>query len=111
MTTPLIKQSQIIALINFDDKLTSFIKHCDFEKRQLMHFETADDFFKEWDDKHFYVVAIISKSDILGKYGINLIETLNKKKFPSVPIMLVVKHLDRNLRKIALGAGVTDVFT
>lgn len=109
--TPLLKKDQVIALLNFDEQLSSLINHCDFEGRQLMHFDTDTDMFSKWEDEKFNVTAIVSKSDILGEYGVNLIESLIKKKFPLVPVVLVVKHLDSNLRKIALDAGVVEVFT
>jgi lipopolysaccharide/colanic/teichoic acid biosynthesis glycosyltransferase len=105
-----LKQNQVIALINFDEKLSSLINHCDFENRQLIHFPTEEELFAEWELKKYNIVAIVSKSDILGKFGINLIESINEKKFPSVPVVLIVKHLDKNLRKIALDAGVVDAF-
>src|SRR6201996_7226012 len=108
---PLLKQDQVIALINFDDQLSSLINHCDFENRQLLHFYNNADMFSKWKDEKLNITAIISKSDILGEYGVNLIESLVKKKFPLVPVVLVVKHLDSNLRKIALDAGVVEVFT
>jgi lipopolysaccharide/colanic/teichoic acid biosynthesis glycosyltransferase len=111
MSTPaLLKKIQVIALINFDEKLSSLINHCDFENRQLLHFVTEDELFAEWELKKFNIVAIISKSDILGKFGINLIESINTKKFPGVPVILIVKHLDKNLRKIALDSGVVEAF-
>jgi len=109
--TTISKSNQVIALLNFDEQLSSLINHCDFEGRQLIHFDTDTDMFSKWEDEKFNVVAIVSKSDILGEYGVNLIENLVKRKFPVVPVVLVVKHLDSNLRKIALDAGVVEVFT
>ena len=112
MSTPtLVKKNQVIALINFDSKLTSLINHCDLESRQLLHFETDVELFAAWEEQKFEVVAVISKSEILGKYGVTLIESMTKKKFPRVPVILIIKHLDNNLRKIALDAGVADAFT
>lgn len=108
---PSLKQDQVIALINFDDQLSSLINHCDFENRQLLHFESDADMFSKWETEKLNITAIISKSDILGEYGVNLIEGIVKKKFPLVPVVLIVKHLDSNLRKIALDAGVVEVFT
>ena len=111
MTSPaVLKKHQVIALINFDEKLSSLINHCDFESRQLIHFASEAELFTEWELKKFNIAAIISKSDILGKYGINLIESINQKKFPGVPVILIVKHLDNNLRKIALESGVVEAF-
>jgi lipopolysaccharide/colanic/teichoic acid biosynthesis glycosyltransferase len=105
------KNDQVIVLIRVDDELcASLISDCDFEGRQLICFKTDDEMFSEWEEKKFTPVAIISKSDILGRFGINLVESLNEKKFPLVPVLLVAKHLDKNLRKIALSAGITDIF-
>jgi len=105
------KQNQVIALIRPDDELyIGLTTQCDFEGRQLLGFSTGDDFFSEWEEKKLNVVAIISKSDILGKYGINLLEKLSKTKLSNIPVLLVSKHLDKNLRKIALSAGITDIF-
>lgn len=107
-----LKSDQIILLLRFDDELySSLINSCDFEGRQVINFETDEDLIAEWQSKNLNVVAIISKSDILGKYGVNLIESLHKKNLPAVPVILVGKHLDKNLRKIALSAGITDFFT
>jgi DNA-binding response OmpR family regulator len=105
------KNDQVIVLIRADAELyENLTSICDFEGRQLLNFQTDVEMFSEWELKKFTPVAIISKSDILGKYGVNLIESLHKKKFPAVPVLLIAKHLDKNLRKIALGAGITDIF-
>lgn len=108
---PLLKKDQVIALINFDDQLSALINHCDFENRQLLHFDNDADMFSKWETEKLNITAIISRSDILGEYGVNLIESIVKKKFPLVPVVLIVKHLDSNLRKIALDAGIVEVFT
>jgi lipopolysaccharide/colanic/teichoic acid biosynthesis glycosyltransferase len=105
------KNDQVIVLIRVDDELcASLTANCDFEGRQLLCFKNDDEMFSEWEEKKFNPVAIISKSDILGRFGVNLLESLNKKKFPVVPVLLIAKHLDKNLRKIALSAGITDIF-
>jgi methylglyoxal synthase len=46
MTSPaVLKKHQVIALINFDEKLSSLINHCDFESRQLVHFASEAELF------------------------------------------------------------------
>ncbi|WP_183572738.1 sugar transferase [Mucilaginibacter sp. X5P1] len=106
------KSDQIILLLRFDAELyAELINLCDFEGRQVINFETDDDMLDAWQSKNINAVAIISKSDILGRYGVNLIESLNKRKLPAIPVLLIGKHLDKNLRKIALSAGITDFFT
>jgi len=110
-TTHTSKASQVIALLRADDDLyDSLLDECDFEGRQLVNFRDDEELFTEWEQKKYNIVAIISKSDILGKYGVNLIESLQKRKLGEVPVLLIGKHLDKNLRKIALNAGITDFF-
>jgi lipopolysaccharide/colanic/teichoic acid biosynthesis glycosyltransferase len=110
-TTDALKASQVIALLRADDDLyDSLLDECDFEGRQLVNFKDDEELFTEWEQKKYNIIAIISKSDILGKYGVNLIESLQKRKFAEVPVLLIGKHLDKNLRKIALNAGITDFF-
>ncbi|RCH55387.1 sugar transferase [Mucilaginibacter hurinus] len=42
--------------------------------------------------------------------GIPLLETLKIKRMPNVPFFLLSVHLSANLRKLALDAGVVDIF-
>jgi lipopolysaccharide/colanic/teichoic acid biosynthesis glycosyltransferase len=105
------KSDQIIALLRADEDLfATLANECDFGSRQLINFNDDEELFTEWEQKKYNIVAIISKSDILGKYGVNLIESLNKRHFNEVPVLLIGKHIDKNLRKIALDAGITDFF-
>jgi lipopolysaccharide/colanic/teichoic acid biosynthesis glycosyltransferase len=107
--TPL--NNQVILLLRADDDLfAQLTTECDFGGRQLINFNGEDEMFDAWEEKKLNVAAIISKSDRLGKHGVNLIDSLDKKKKPRIPIMLIGKHMDNNLRKIALSAGVTDFF-
>jgi len=105
------KSDQTIALLRADEDLyATLANECDFGGRQLINFKDDEELFSEWEQKKHNVVAIISKSDILGRYGVNLIESLNKRHFNEVPVLLIGKHIDKNLRKIALDAGITDFF-
>ena len=105
------KGDQIIALLRADEDLyATLADECDFGGRQLINFKDDEELFSEWEQKKYNIVAIISKSDILGRYGVNLIESLNKRHFNEVPVLLIGKHIDKNLRKIALDAGITDFF-
>jgi lipopolysaccharide/colanic/teichoic acid biosynthesis glycosyltransferase len=111
-TIPSSKNDQAILLLRGDDELyNDLISTCTFEGRQVINFKNDEEMFAEWELKKFNAVAIISKSDILGRFGVNLIESLNKRSLNTIPVILVGKHLDKNLRKIALSAGITDFFT
>jgi len=103
--------TQVIVLIRADDELyNSLNTMCDFKGRQIINFKNDDEMFEEWESKKLNVVAIISKSDILGRYGVNLVESLTSRGLAGLPVILIGKHLDKNLRKIALSAGITDFF-
>lgn len=99
-----------IALVGFTDTLTTLLSNCDFENRMVAHFANGMEMATEWVDKQLNIVAIISNSEIMAPSGLALIETLKKKNLPSVPFFLVVNHLNTNLRKLALTAGIVDVF-
>jgi lipopolysaccharide/colanic/teichoic acid biosynthesis glycosyltransferase len=102
---------QIIALLRADEDLYATLENeCNFVGCQLINFNDDEELFAEWEQKKHNIVAVISKSDILGRYGVNLIESLNKRHFNEVPVLLIGKHIDKNLRKIALDAGITDFF-
>jgi len=104
--------NQVIALIRADDELyNSLITICDFEGRQVINFKSDTELFEEWESKKLNIVAIVSKSDILGRYGVNLLESLTTRGLSGLPVILIGKHLDKNLRKIALSAGITDFFS
>ena len=106
-----LNNDQVIFLLRADDELyTQLTTECDFHGRRLINFENDDDMFDAWDEQKYNAVAIISKSDVLGKYGLNLVDALNSKRKPHIPILLIGKHLDKNVRKIALSAGITDFF-
>lgn len=102
---------QIIALVGFaEDFLHSFLESCDFEGRQLVHFDNGMILVQEWEAKKLSICAIISHSEILSNGGLSLIETLKNKKMPPVPFFLVLRYFNPNLRILALTAGISDVF-
>jgi lipopolysaccharide/colanic/teichoic acid biosynthesis glycosyltransferase len=103
-------KKQFIALINFDEDASLIIDKCNLNQIQLLHFSNAAEMISGWQEDKFEVVAIISKSEILGNYGVNIIEILDNNKFPRVPVFLFVTHFNENLRNAALNEGIADVF-
>nr|WP_315422951.1 sugar transferase [uncultured Pedobacter sp.] len=102
---------QIIALIGFvEDSLRSFIESCDFEGRQLIHYENGMMLVQEWEAKKLDIAAIISHSEILSAGGLSLVETLKNRKLPPAPFFLILRYFNPNLRIVALTAGISDVF-
>jgi hypothetical protein len=100
----------VIALVGFDDNLTTLFAGCDFGDRELKHFPNSVKMIGDWTDDKLPIVAIIANSEIMGTTGLALAETLKKKKLPNVPLFLIVNHLNANLRKLALTGGIVDVF-
>ncbi|MFC3559449.1 sugar transferase [Pedobacter jamesrossensis] len=100
----------IIALLGFEDSFASMFADCDFEDKELVHFENGMKMATAWVEQNLQIVAIISYSEIMAPAGLALVETLKKKELPLVPFFLVVNYFNPNLRKLALSAGISDVF-
>lgn len=101
---------QIIALVHCDDEVAAFFEGLQLEQRQLQKFANAIELVNTWTEQNLNIVAVISQSEVMAPAGVPLLETLKKKKLNHVPFFLVVTHLSANLRKLALEAGVLDVF-
>jgi len=100
----------LIALVGFDPALTSTFEGFNFQNRQFVHFANGMQLVSEWLLNELPIVAIISQSEILGSLGIPLVEAVKKRGLPNVPFLLVVNHLNSNLRSLAIRAGIVDVF-
>jgi lipopolysaccharide/colanic/teichoic acid biosynthesis glycosyltransferase len=100
----------IIALVGFDDTVTALFADCNFGDRKLVHFANSIKMLSDWSENNLNIVAVISESEIMGAAGLVLAETLKKKHLPSLPLFLIVNHLNNNLRKLALTGGIVDVF-
>jgi len=104
-------ENQVIALVGFDVELSSIFDSFNFEGRRVVHFANSMKMATAWMEDKINVVAIISNSEIMAPAGLSLIESIKKQDLPSVPFFLIVNHLNSNLRKLALTAGIVDVFT
>ncbi|MGZ3871954.1 MAG: sugar transferase [Mucilaginibacter sp.] len=102
--------TQIIALIGFEGGIKDIIESCDFEKRRLMHFTNGIDIASAWETDNLNIVAIICNNEIMAPLGLSLIEGIKRKNLPVTPFFMIVNHLNANLRKLALNAGISDVF-
>jgi len=100
----------IIALIGFDGPLGEIFITSDFKGRELMNFANGLKMASAWTANNLNIVAIVSNSEIMAPAGLALIETIKRGSMPAVPFFLIVNHLNANLRKLALDAGVVDVF-
>lgn len=99
-----------IAIVHASEETTSLLNGCNFEDKELIYFNNGVELANTWETRKLNIVAIISQSEILAPSGITFKETLKNKGLPSVPFFLIVNQLNFNLRKIALKAGIVDVF-
>lgn len=104
------KNQQIIALIGSDRTTFTMLSICNLQGRKLMEFKNGIDLINSNEKQQLNIVAIIAQGEIMSPSGIALIETLDKKKFQKVPFFLVCTNLDLSICKLALRAGITDIF-
>ena len=103
-------KSEIIALIDCDAAVSQVLSEYDFANRQLMMFDNGFDLCNRWEKQKLNIVAIISQSEVLAPCGISFLETLRKRKFKNVPFFLLYQHINSNIKKLALRAGVAEIF-
>jgi lipopolysaccharide/colanic/teichoic acid biosynthesis glycosyltransferase len=102
--------AQIIALINCDKAVSTLLTICNFQDRQLINFKNVNDLAAAHEKQTLNIVAVISQSEIAGPFGIELLEIFEKLDFPKLPFFLVSNEPQGNITKLALRAGVVDVF-
>jgi lipopolysaccharide/colanic/teichoic acid biosynthesis glycosyltransferase len=103
-------KGQLIALIGFDDQQFAVFEKCNFLGQALIRFSNGMQLVSEWMLEDLNIAAIISFSEILAPSGIPLIEAIKKRNLPDVPFFLVVNNLNSKLRRLAITAGIVDVF-
>ncbi|HEY0246567.1 MAG TPA: hypothetical protein VGC01_13445, partial [Mucilaginibacter sp.] len=90
-----VDQQPIIALVNFNKETSAVIKTCNFNNMQLMHFINETEMVSIWQVRRLNIVAIISCNEILSTNGVN-IKNLTNKKFPRVPVFLLITYFNDN---------------
>jgi lipopolysaccharide/colanic/teichoic acid biosynthesis glycosyltransferase len=53
---------------------------------------------------------VISQSEVMSPSGVSLLEILKKKKNIHIPFIVICKHWNEKIMKIALQAGVSEIF-
>ncbi|OIR12135.1 UDP-glucose:undecaprenyl-phosphate glucose-1-phosphate transferase [mine drainage metagenome] len=104
------KSSQIIALINCTEVVHSLLLNIDFKGRQIRSFQSGLAFFNQSEKQKLNIVAVISQSEVMAPGGISLLETIRKKSKAQIPFFLVCNNLNDNISKIALKAGIAEIF-
>lgn len=100
----------IIALVEFDKTSLEIFAGYNFGNHYVVHYANSIKLTSDWAANNLNIAAIIANSEIMGPSGLSLVEALKKSGLPRVPVFLIVNHLDANLRKLALTAGIADVF-
>lgn len=100
----------IIALVAADEILFNAAKQISIDKYTIMHFDNSIDLSTKWAKLKLNIVAIISRSEIIGPSGISMLQALQSKKLPDVPFFVLTDNINENLKVVALKAGVADIF-
>ncbi len=102
--------SSIIALVNLSPENTALMQACNFQGRKLASFKNGVQLAHAWEDEQLNIAAVISEDEVLASSGITLVDSLHKKGLKHIPFLLIVQHMNNDLRRMAMSAGVADVF-
>lgn len=100
----------VIAIINSSETVFEQLAAA-FSDFQLLAFPNEAELVTRWEKQRLDIVCIITQSEIISPGGVSLLGTLQKKKLPVVPVIILCDHVNANLMQVALKAGVADVFT
>lgn len=103
-------QPQVIALVHCDPQVVEQLKSCDFGEKQILLFNNGLELASKWESGKLNVAAVIAQGEVLSPTGISLLKALISKNLGTVPFFLVSQNINRDLRRLALDAGVIDVF-
>lgn len=103
------EELNIVALVAADEELLQAVKGIE-AKYTVMRFENGIDLNTKWQKLKLNIVAVISRSEVIGTSGISMYQALQSKKFPDVPFFIHTDNLNDNLRVVALKAGIADIF-
>lgn len=101
----------VIALLNADATIIQLVSNCDFTGYSFLYFTNGIDLSTRWEKNKLNIVAVISQTEIMGPLGISLYQVLLNKKITDIPFFIITHYVNDNLLRIALQAGIADVFT
>ncbi len=102
--------TKIIAVVHKNEKLHYMLNECNIPGHTVMIFKNGQELYTKWKTESLDISIVISCSSIMGSSGIALFETLKEKQFPDVPFIICTTEIISHLNKLALRAGVADVF-
>ncbi len=100
----------IIALLNADNETLHILESCNLNGVQIQQFPSIVDLCTQWHNKELNIVAIISQAEIMGSYGISILDFIQKKGFQRIPFFILTKFANENMKRVSLNAGLADVF-
>ncbi|MEI6086923.1 MAG: sugar transferase [Bacteroidota bacterium] len=100
----------IIAVLHADDETLRIIESCDFNGALIQRFKSSIDLCTQWSNNNLNIVAIISQGEIMGSFGISIVDFIHNKGFQRTPFFILTKYANENMKLLSLNAGVTDVF-
>lgn len=109
-SAPTKNKLSIVALINCDSDVTSMLQHCQLGNTKLISFKNGIDLQDRWEQNEWNISVIVSQSEVMAPSGVSLLETLVSKKKLKIPFIIICQHLNDKILKIALQAGVAEVF-
>lgn len=109
-SAPTKNKLSIVALINCDSNVTSMLQHCQLGNTKLISFKNGIDLLERWEQNEWNISAVVSQSEVMAPSGVSLLETLISKKNFKIPFIIICQHLNDKILKIALQAGVAEVF-
>ncbi len=104
------KDGKIIALVNADTAIKETLDKFDFGEKILVNFNSGVELLNTWEKEHTNIKAVIVQGEVLDSFGIAMLQALKEKNFPDVPFILISTNLTGNLVKLALTAGLADVY-
>lgn len=99
----------IIALINCNEATCNLLLQCKFGDTQQVRFKNGVDLLENWERSSLNIVAIISQTEVMATSGVSLLEALTRKNI-KVPFFILCQQLNDKISRIALQAGVSEVF-
>lgn len=100
----------VVALINCNTELVELFGQCSMKGAKMIAFKNGIELLDHWNQNEWNVIAVISQSEVMSPSGVSLLEILKNKKNFHIPFFIICKHWNVKIMKIALQAGVAEIF-
>jgi lipopolysaccharide/colanic/teichoic acid biosynthesis glycosyltransferase len=100
----------VVALINGNLEVEQMLSQCNLKEAKLISFKNGIDLLEHCNQNEWNVLAVISQSEVMSPSGVSLLEILKNKKNFHIPFIIICKHWNDKIMKIALQAGVAEIF-